>query len=155
MSERSKDRQPQDEDAILAPFFAATRAQMDEGIPDTLNARLLGDALKHLPATTAKQPAKPSAARQKPGHNRPRMRPVGWAADRLGAFGRMLGGAPGLAVVGCAGVAGVWIGVALPDVSPDLVGVIWPDVGLGGDGWAEAAQELGEYDALLAFLDSF
>lgn len=152
MTKQPHDNARQDDDALLEPFFAAARAPAPDDLPDALQARLLHDALAHMPA--------PRIARA--------ARPVGFAGlmARLGngisAFGRqsarVLGGAPGVAVVCSAGVAGVWIGLAVPETVSGVLGFGAPAATMlvnDGSVWAQAAQDLGEDEALLALLDSF
>lgn len=130
------------EDALLAPFFAAARAGGDDALPRGLQDRLLRDALALQPRRTAVPASRPGFAARLRG---------AWAAA-----GRLLGGAPGVAVVCSAGVAGVWIGLAVPDAGA------WLDTVAGaaglaesGDVWEQTAQDIRDDEALLAFLDGF
>jgi len=147
MTERPQDQPGREDDRLLEPFFAAARAQPEAALPDALSGRLLHDALSQLPAPTRPQPP-----------SRPLAGFRGWFAGLGDQAGRLLGGAPGVAMVCVAGLAGVWIGVAVPGSAEGLAAYILPGAASlvqGGEGWAEAAQYLGEDDALLALLDSF
>ena len=124
------------EDALLAPFFAAARARADDALPRGLQDRLLRDALALQPLREAVPASRPGFAARLRG---------AWAAAA-----RLLGGAPGVAVVCSAGVAGVWIGLAVPDAGGWL-----GTVAESGSVWAQTAQDIRDDEALLAFLDGF
>lgn len=154
MTKRPTDAPMPDDDALLAPFFASARAPSESDLPDALHARLLQDALAQMPApppvTAPARGVRPVAAGL--------MARVG---NGVAAFGRqsarLLGGAPGVAVVCTAGLAGIWIGLAAPGSTADLLGYIAPGSSVVDDDsvWSQAALDLGEDEALLALLDSF
>jgi hypothetical protein len=103
MSMSDEDRR---QEAALAPFFEAARAAGPE--PSTaLLARVLEDA-------EAAQ-ARHAGAQARPGLG-PRPR-----AGLRARLAQGLGGWPALAGLAAAGVAGVWIGTALPATLPGLV----------------------------------
>jgi len=146
-------KQPQEEpqrndDAFLVPYFFDASAIPAEDLPDALQARLLHDAMAFLPVAPQIHARRPGLiARLGEGIAR-----LGWQPARL------LGAAPGVAVVCTAGLAGVWIGVAAPGPALDLLGYIAPSASVFADDgsvWAQAAQDLGDDEALLALLDSF
>lgn len=93
--------QAQEFEAELDALFSAARDEVPGPVPRALQARLVADALA----------ARPVVAR-------------GWLA-RLGALWADMGGVPGLAGVGAAGLAGVWIGFSGPGVTGDLVAQFW------------------------------
>lgn len=151
MNKRSQDPAYDDGDALLAPFFDAARAQTTDAMPDALHDRLLRDAL-------AQCPAPPSAPEPAPGIVASGLmaRIVGGVTALGVRTARLLGGAPGVAVVCSAGVAGVWIGLSVPETHPLLefaTGATSLDD--SGSVWAQTAQDIREDEALLAFLDSF
>ncbi|WP_417587852.1 hypothetical protein [Pararhodobacter oceanensis] len=76
-------------DDMLEALFAEARAAETPALPDALSARMMADAAAAL--------APPPASR-----------PNWWARLRLALAD--IGGAPGLAGVSAAGLAGVWIG---------------------------------------------
>lgn len=90
-------------EAGLDALFAEARARDADPLPISLNARLLATALEAQPRRSG-----PSGL---------------WA--RLRAALAEIGGAPGLAGVGAAGLAGVWIGFAGPAGTGDLVTQFW------------------------------
>jgi len=119
MSTNETDRR---QEAALAPFFEAARAQAPEPSPDLL-ARVLADA---------------EAAQAQPVARRPVPRSGLWTRIAQG-----LGGWPGLTGLGAAALAGLWIGLAMPATLPgitegpvDYVVDIAPDMALGtGEGF--------------------
>ncbi|HHX88317.1 MAG TPA: hypothetical protein GX700_00880, partial [Paracoccus sp.] len=50
------------EDALLAPFFAAARAQRDEALPEGMQERLLRDALALQPQRAVVPASRPGLA---------------------------------------------------------------------------------------------
>ncbi|MGR3461638.1 MAG: hypothetical protein ACU0AX_11700 [Roseovarius sp.] len=90
------------QEAALAPFFDAARRQEFAPSAD-LMARVLEDAeaAQARCAAAATRPVAPRAGL--------------WVRIRQG-----LGGWPAIAGLGVAGLAGVWIGLALPEVLPGL-----------------------------------
>ena len=90
------------DEGALEALFAEARAERPEPLPDALRARLVEDAL-----ATRAQPA-----------------PSGWLA-RFRTMLSEFGGAPSLAGMGVAGLAGVWIGFAAPGSTSDLVSTFW------------------------------
>lgn len=90
-------------EADLDALFAEARETAPDPLPASLQARLIDGALQAQP--------------------RPAPRP-GWFA-RLSAMLAEIGGAPGLAGVGAAGLAGVWIGFSGPGMTGDLVSQFW------------------------------
>ena len=86
-------------DAALEAMFAEARMAEADPVPDGLRARLLADA---VPVVATR----------------------GWWS-RLGDVLADLGGAPGLAGVSAAGLAGVWIGFSGPGLTGDLVSQFW------------------------------
>ena len=152
MTEQPQDKPMPDEDALLAPFFAAARAAGEDALPGSLQARVMQDALAQIPAPPAPPAADPGLLASL----------LAWLGDGFSGFGRqsarLLGGAPGVAVVSAAGLAGVWLGLAVPDPASELLGYIATGVPISADDssiWAQAARDLGEDEALLALLDSF
>lgn len=91
-----------DETALEALFAEARDADPDPLAP-AFHARLLS-------AAEAARPPAPARA--------------GWLS-RLGAALRDVGGAPSLAGMGAAGLAGVWIGFAAPGSTSELVSTFW------------------------------
>jgi len=87
----------------LEALFAAARDAEPAPLGAGLQARLLDAALTAQPRRAARP---------------------GWIA-RFGAMLADIGGAPGLAGVGAAGLAGVWIGFSGPGVTGDLVNRFW------------------------------
>jgi len=160
MTEKPQDRRAKDaaaqheaaQDGVaLEPFFAAARLHSDHRLPDALQARLLHDAQ----AVTRHR----GVTHLQPGR---RLRPDPWSKRLAAAFGgmigRALGAAPGAAVVAVAGLAGVWIGFAAPEPASEMAIHFWQGAGsVAGTGtdWADAARDLGDDEALVAFLDSF
>lgn len=152
MTERPQDRRPTTTDmsnkidARLEGFFAAARQDAGDRLPDALQARLLGDALAHIPPLAQASVARASAK----GHW---WRLADWSAN----LARAIGGTPGLAVVSAAGLAGVWIGVAAPGPAADLVGYAGLGaavVDAGAAGQIDDALWLSDDGALLALMDS-
>lgn len=92
------------DEGALEALFAEARAETPEPLPDAFRARLVGDAL---------------AARPQPDPA-----PGGWLA-RFRTLLSEFGGAPSLAGMGAAGLAGVWIGFAAPGSTSDLVSTFW------------------------------
>lgn len=90
----------------LELLFAQARAEAPDPLPDALRARLVEAAVAACPAAPAPAPG------------------PGWLA-RLAAALANVGGAPGVAGLGAAGLAGVWIGFAGPGVSGDLMTRFW------------------------------
>lgn len=126
-------------EAALEDIFASARHAEPPALSPDFSARLNADALHHRP--------------------QPRQAPGFWA--RLGASLAGIGGAPGLAGLGAAGLAGVWIGFAAPGPTGDLVSQFWQGAavvspsmaGLAGSGLADdGAVILGGSD-LLSLLD--
>ena len=155
MTKQPQDKPTPDEDALLAPYFAASRAAAEDALPESLQARLMQDAMAQIPA-----PPLPRAVER--GYDR------GYLAALLARLGRgfsgfgrqsvrLLGGTPGVAVVSAAGLAGVLLGLALPEPASELLGFIGNGAVSADDSsiWAQAARDLGEDEALLALLDSF
>lgn len=137
-----------DDDALLVPYFAAARAASTDDLPDALQARLLHDALAQIPAPPRARVARPGL--------------MAWLGEGISAFGRqssrLLGGAPGVAVVCAAGLAGIWIGLAAPEPASQLLGLVvpgTPTLADDGSAWAQVARDMGDDAALLALLDSF
>lgn len=88
---------PDQDEAVLAPFFAAARNEGDGGPSTALLSAILGDA------------AEVAAGRQAPG------RPSRMAAPRRGRLRPLLGpigGWRGLAALGVCAALGFWIGQA-------------------------------------------
>lgn len=101
-TDRRQDHAGAFDDGALEALFADARAEPAEPLPDAFRARLVEVALAERP-----QPAR-----------------HGW----LTRFRVMLsdfGGAPSLAGMGVAGLAGVWIGFAAPGSTSDLVSTFW------------------------------
>ncbi|KPQ08172.1 MAG: hypothetical protein HLUCCA12_03585 [Rhodobacteraceae bacterium HLUCCA12] len=147
MKERNQHGQTAAEDDILAPFLAAARGALDDDMPVGLRARLVDDALARMPG------AQPTALGRGAASGSLLSR---WL-DGLGAgLGRMLGGAPGVAVLTAAGVTGLWIGMAMPVQGPDLLAPFWPGASAAAaDDWADTVPEIADDEAILALLDSF
>ena len=151
MTEQPQDKPMPDEDALLAPFFAAARAAGEDALPGSLQARVMQDALAQIPAPPAPPAADPGLLASL----------LAWLGDGFSGFGRqsvrLLGGTPGVAVVSAAGLAGVLLGLALPEPASELLGFIGNGAVSADDSsiWAQAARDLGEDEALLALLDSF
>ncbi|GAB4264283.1 MAG: hypothetical protein Kow0013_11370 [Pararhodobacter sp.] len=93
------------DDEALDALFDAARAEPPAPLPDAFAARLMEGALVELP------PARPGGLRV-------------WLA-RLGATLSEIGGAPGVAGVGAAGLAGVWIGFSGPGLTGDILDRFW------------------------------
>lgn len=89
----------------LDALFAEARAEAPQPLSPTFQARLLTEARAAMP--------------------QPRRRSV-W--DRLQTALSDFGGAPGLAGVGVAGVAGLWIGVAGPGQTSVWFDTLWQGV---------------------------
>ncbi len=88
-------------EAGLDALFAEARAAPPAPLPPAFEARLVAAALAARPAP-------------RPGF-----------LARLRASLAEIGGAPSLAGVGAAGLAGVWIGFAAPGPTADLVSSFW------------------------------
>jgi hypothetical protein len=90
------------DEAALDALFAEARAVEPDPLPEAIAARLLAGAEAAIP------------------------RPVrrGWLARVRDALAE-IGGAPGLAGVGVAGLAGVWIGFSGPGMTGVLVNQFW------------------------------
>lgn len=99
------DRFAETGDAMLDALFAETRAETPDPLPDGLRLRVLEDAGSQMPRA---EPA--------PG--------PGWLS-RLRTALSELGGAPGVAGLGAAGLAGIWIGFSGPGLTGDLVSQFW------------------------------
>lgn len=91
------------QEALLAPFFTAARETAPAPSPD-LMARVMADAEAVQAQQGAVAGARPAAPRAGP-----------WARLAQG-----LGGWPAMAGLGAAGLAGVWIGLSLPETLPGL-----------------------------------
>ena len=127
------------DEAGLDALFAEARAADPAPPSDAFFARLQTDA----------------QAAQLPGAAGP-VTPGLWS--RLGAILAGIGGAPGLAGVGAAGLAGVWIGFAAPGPTADLINSFWqgaaslsPRASVWVDG-TETALDTGSAD-LLSVID--
>lgn len=111
----TEDRKIRD-DAALEALFEEAQAHPPEGLPEAFQARLNADALAAMSPAASSFPRSPSVRR-------------GWLAKgwltRLGDALAEIGGAPGLAGVGAAGLAGVWIGFFGPGPTDDLVNRFW------------------------------
>jgi len=152
MTKQPHDNAGQADDALLEPFFAAARAPVERDLPDALSARLLHDALAQIPAPSPVRASRRGAVAGLVARVRDGVAALGRQAARLP------GGASGVAVVCSAGLAGVWIGLAVPEPASELLVSFAPGArSLVDDGslWAQAARDLGDDEALLAFLDSF
>jgi hypothetical protein len=71
-------------------------------------------------------------------------------------FWRSVGGAPGLAGLTAAGVAGVWIGATQPEPVAGLHAALWQGAALFNPDladWSEDALPGFENDVILAFLE--
>lgn len=110
----------------LDQLFAEARNQVPQPLDAALSARLIADAARL----------------------QPRPAPRGWRHWLAGALAA-IGGAPGLASVAAAGVAGLWIGAAAPGLESTALNALvditpgWASVGV----WAAA-----EDDSLLALM---
>jgi hypothetical protein len=96
---KTHDTDPDGLDALLAQ----ARTAPPDALPPALQARLLADAQAALPRAAP----------------RPSLR--GWIAGALAG----IGGAPGLAGMSAAGLAGLWIGFAGPGPAADLAANAW------------------------------
>lgn len=130
-----KDRRPVPETELDA-LLAQAAVQPPAAVPERLRARLLADALEHLPP-----PARAATPLSGLGH--------------LARLWQSLGGAPGFACLTAAGLAGVWIGIAPPAPVADLhaalfegAGLVRPEFTLWGD---DSPAGFGD-DTLLALL---
>ncbi len=108
----NRDSDPMD-NAGLDALFAEARAAEPEPVSPEFQARL-------IEAAWVARPRRP-----------------GWWQRLSAAFSDPLG-LPGLAGVGVAGLAGLWIGVAAPGPTADLVSTFWQ----GAAGVAPAAARL-------------
>lgn len=109
-------RKPEDQrlpDDALEALFAEARAAPPAPVPEDLRARLIA---------AVPPPAGPVGSRVV--GSRVAGSRVGWGA-RLAAFWAEIGGAPALAGVTAAGLAGVWIGFAAPGPAADLASTLW------------------------------
>ncbi|MEY3004595.1 MAG: hypothetical protein RLZZ491_1771 [Pseudomonadota bacterium] len=120
----------QDDDDVLGPFLRAGRA--GEPVSDALMARVLADAASVQAQLAPAPPGRPAGPAR-----------GGWWA----AIQAALGGPPAIAGVTLAGLAGLLIGILVPDVVDGLSGGqigVWsagagalPEIGLlweeGGD----------------------
>jgi hypothetical protein len=97
-------------DPALDALFAQARATAPADLPDALSARLIAQAEAMVPAAgpfTATAPAR-----------------RGWFTALRDLLSD-LGGAPGLAGLSVAGVAGVWIGFVQPEAAAGVPGLFW------------------------------
>ena len=114
--------------SALDDLFAAARNEAAAPLAAEFAARLIADAV-------AQQPQR----RRAPGL---------WT--RLTAALAGIGGAPGLAGLGAAGLAGLWIGVAAPGPTADLVTQFWQGAAVVSPSVAGlAAVELAGDDAVI------
>ena len=90
------------DETAMDDLFAEARAVAPEPLPEALTARLVAAAEAEVPRKAAR----------------------GWLLRLRDALAD-IGGAPGLAGVGAAGLAGVWIGFAGPGATGDLVTRFW------------------------------
>jgi hypothetical protein len=137
MSDRDPNRIPM-ADAALDALLAHAADRPPGPLPDRLRARLLAEALQAMP---------PTAPRPAAGNKRP----AGW----LSQLWQGMGGAPGLAGLTAAGVAGLWIGAAEPDPVAGVASAFWQGAGLLGaepGAWSDDALAGLEPDPLLALL---
>ncbi|MBN8290371.1 hypothetical protein JI664_00170 [Rhodobacter sp. NTK016B] len=122
-------------EAELDALFAEARDDAPEPLPAQFRDRLLGAAL-------AAQPERPVS---------------GWLI-RLRGMLADFGGGPSLAGVGAAGIAGLWIGIAAPGPTADLVTSFWQgasSVTAGASAWNTDGTGLDFAGAeLLTLLDS-
>lgn len=136
--DRTEGRPADAAETRLDALFAEAREAAPAPLPEALAARLLGDALAAQP-----QPAP-----------RRTLRPGLFA--RLRAALAEIGGAPSLAGVGVAGMAGIWIGFASPGSTGDWLDAIWtPDTTSTTAGWAVDDETLLEVTGgtLLSLID--
>lgn len=127
-------------DAALEDLFAEARSAAPEALVKGLDARLMADAAKMLPLRAAP-------------------RPQAGIWTRFQSLLSELGGLPGVASLGAAGLAGLWVGFAEPggtgtlltqfwqgaaQISPGLSALVVPVEGDGEGG--------GETDELIALL---
>ena len=123
-------------DDSLEALFAEARSEAPPPLSGSFEARLVASALAAQPVPVARP---------------------GWGA-RLRAFLSEFGGAPSLAGMGVAGLAGLWIGFATPGPTADLVSSFWQgaaSVSPAVSDWADTGSDLG-YDTgaeLLSLLD--
>lgn len=96
-------------DTDLDALFAQARSADPAPVPDALFARLAAQAEAMVPAAVL-VPLAPV--------------PRGWFAALRDLLSD-LGGAPGLAGLSVAGVAGVWIGFVQPDAMAGVSGLVW------------------------------
>lgn len=92
------------DDSLLDALFAEARDEAPAPLAQAFEARLVAAALAAQPGAMAPRP--------------------GWLA-RIRAMLADVGGAPSLAGMGVAGLAGVWIGFAAPGSTSDLVTTFW------------------------------
>lgn len=110
-------------DDALDALLAAARDEAPPPLSPALRARLVADARAHAPVAAPPAP--------------------GWFA-RLRAALAEIGGAPGLAGVGVAGLAGVWIGFSGPGVTGEWLDRFW----LGAADVSPTVAALIDVDAL-------
>ncbi|WP_370274979.1 hypothetical protein [Pararhodobacter marinus] len=122
-------------DAALDALFAEARDAAAGPLPVTFREALLADARRVQPLPVR----------------------VSWGA-RIRALLADFGGAPSLAGVGAAGLAGLWIGIAAPGPTADLVSSFWQGASGGAPGvaaWTSEGTVLDYTGAeLLTLLDS-
>jgi len=132
-TDRRQDHPGALDEGALDALFAEARDGTPAPLSDRLRARLVEAALDARPL-----------------QGRPVQGQPGWWA-RLRAALADVGGAPSLAGVGAAGLAGVWIGFAAPGPTADLVSSVWPG---SRQDWV-SATDLGLAGSdLLALIDS-
>lgn len=92
----------------LDAFFAAARAAPAAPLPEALTQRLTAQSMNSMPARRDRAVASS-------GHRR-----------RFERLGEWLAGLQGLAGAATAGLAGLWIGLALPGPADTLGAALWP-----------------------------
>lgn len=134
--DQRKDGNENLDDISLERLFAEARAEAPPPLSAAFEARLVASARGAMPVAAPV--------------------PRGWRA-RLKAFFAEFGGAPSLAGVGVAGMAGVWIGFAAPGPTADLVTSFWQGAAsVAPTGWSSDAGDL-QYSTgaeLLSLLDT-
>lgn len=113
------------DEAALDALFADARRAEPAPLDDALAARLVAGAMVAMPVT------------------RDSTAPRGWWS-RVKDILADMGGMPGLAGVGAAGLAGVWIGFSGPGLTDDLVDRFW----LGAASMSAPVSALVEGDPL-------